>query len=123
VTEDFRKFRRDRLLICAPRGSLSGWRRFVRDFKARKSPPDPVQKKTEPSAATSAQFVQVNPWIPHLGGLHQFIPGEFASTVGSRARHHAGKGRFRALGRLIMEITGRDAFNEGLLLFRVGEFE
>src|SRR5208283_5694233 len=82
-----------------------------------------VQKETERGVATSAQFVQVNLMIPLLGGLHQFIPGDFASSVSRRARHHAGKGRFSALGGLIMEITARDAFNEGLLFSRIGEFE
>src|SRR5438445_227051 len=73
--------------------------------------------------ASSTQLVQVNLWIPHLFRLHQLVPSDLASGVSGGARHHAGKGGFRALGGLIMEITVRDALDKGLLLFRIGELE
>src|SRR5260370_24202092 len=85
--------------------------------------PKSAQKKTESWAATSVELVQVNLGIPHLGGLHQFIPGDFAPLVSGGARHHAGKGRFGALGGLTMEMAGGDALDEGLLFFRIGELE
>jgi len=82
VTEDSRNLRRDIWLICTPRWRLSGRRPFrPRFLKAPKPRLNPVEKRTESGVATSAQFVQVNLWIPYLGGLHQFIPGDFASVV------------------------------------------
>src|SRR5258708_16402650 len=75
------------------------------------------------TALALAQLVQINSWVIDFGRLHQLIPSDLASRIRSGASHHARKRGLRAFGCLIMEIAAGDAFDEGLLLFAVGEFE
>src|ERR1700730_3579660 len=80
-------------------------------------------QKVNQSDPPSGNLVQVNPGIPNLGRLHHFVPPDLVSRVSRRSRHHTGKSRFGALGGLIMETAARDALDERLLFFRIGELE
>src|SRR5208282_1710770 len=100
VREEFRNARRDSWLMVVPH-----W------------------KKAGAGVASLAQSIQINLGIPHLDGLHQFIPGDFALLVSGGTRHHAGKCGFGALRSLIVVFAARDAFHESFLLFRIGKFE
>src|SRR5229473_7392016 len=95
VTDDLRNSRRDERSIFTPHST----------------------------ALALAQLVQIEFRIVDFVRLHQLIPSDLASRIRSGARHHARKRGLRAFGRLIMEIAAGDAFDEGLLLFAVGEFE
>src|SRR5713226_6388386 len=95
VTDDFRNSRRDERSISTPHST----------------------------ALALAQPVQINFWVIDFVRLHQLIPGDLASRIRSGARHHARKRGLRAFGCLIMEIAAGDAFDKGLFLFAVGEFE
>src|SRR6266480_2509933 len=102
VAEDFRNSRRDARRICTP--PRQGFPRNL-------------------ARVPLGQFIQVDLRIPYLGRLHKFVPGDLVSLVCGAASHHTGKSRFGALGRLVMQIAAADAFNEGLLLFAIGELQ
>jgi len=67
----------------------------------------------------SAQFVQVNLWIPDFGGFHQLVPGDFVARVRGGARHHARERGLRAFGGLIVKTSVGDALDEGFLFFGI----
>src|ERR1700730_1858352 len=73
--------------------------------------------------AKLGEFIQVDLRIPHLGRLHEFVPGDLMSLICGGARHHAGKSRLGAFGRLVVEIAAVYALDYGLLLFGIGELE
>ena len=58
--------------------------------------------------------------VPGLVGVDQLIPGDLALRVGRGARKHGRQRRLDAGCKLVVKFVGCDAFDECLVLFRIG---
>src|SRR5882724_4019983 len=83
VTDDFRNSRRGARRICTPPCTAGS---------------------SQLDEGKLGQLIHPNLRIPHLGGLHEFVPGDLASLI-RPTHHHARKSRLSVLGRLVMEIA------------------
>ncbi len=108
VIVDFRNSRREGLHIYTSE-ELSKPRHSPRIPFPQDPRPKSVQRKNKIQKPISAQFVQVNLRSPRLGGLQRLLPGDLASGIRCGAGHHARKGGFGALVRLIVKITAGNA--------------
>src|SRR6266446_5119367 len=122
VTVDFRNSRRDEVCIPTPQDGLKPcdalWISFQKEPLL--NPAHAIWKST---IVTSPQFVQVNLRVPSLAGFQRLFPRDLASRIRGSAGHHARKGGFRALVRLIVKIPTRNALHKRLLFLAVRKFQ
>src|ERR1043166_6861626 len=71
----------------------------------------------------SAQPVEIELRVPHLGRFQQIVPRDVVAGVRRGPRHHARQRRLGARRRLVVELARVDALDERRLLRGVGELE